>query len=447
MKVKHRKYGRVLAVILAVIVGAGGIATRTILSKAEMEEAAAEVLQTEDETASGNESVKKEKKMNATDFTVSKEETVFATANPDGSVSQVSVSDWLKNSGNTVGALLDKTDLTDIENVKGDETFLKDGRTLVWNMDDEDIYYQGSTTQRLPVDMQVTYYLNGEKIAPAALAGQNGHVRIEVAFTNHAEVKKKINGKMQSLYSPFVTVTGMVLPVENFTNITVDNGKCISDGSRNLVLGYAMPGLKESLGLEDKLADMLPVGEGFAVEADVHDFELAGTYTAALTDLFQDMDPKNIDSLDDLEKSLSQLDDAAMKLLNGAGDLYSGTHQLNEKYQEFADGLTQLTEGIGQLSEGGDTLKSGLKTYTDGVDTLAAGVKEYTAGVVIWLFFLVNTVCGRIRYVRPCKVFGNLRWTQSRNTEIVNLLHYCCGIWVNLPIVLIPNIPVDNLST
>ena len=189
----------------------------------------------------------------------------------------------------TQAELLDKTDLTDIENVKGDETFLKDGRTLVWNTDREDIYYQGSTTRRLPVDMDIRYYLNGAQCNAEELAGKSGHLRMEVSFKNRASVEKMVSGKKTTIYSPFVMVTGMILPSDHFYNVKVDNGKCIGDGSRTLVLGYSMPGLKESLNLPDDTSDILPVSDGFVMEADVTDCEMNGTYTAALTDILSDL--------------------------------------------------------------------------------------------------------------------------------------------------------------
>ena len=359
MKINNAKTIKVLAVILAMAFGIGSVMSHTILSETgRTVSLAAEANVVAQNAAPAQAEAKKMERepqsggFSSSDYTISKEETVYVTANPDGTTNQISVSDWLKNSGTNSGALLDKTDLTNIENVKGDETFLQDGQTLVWNTANADIYYQGSTTQKLPVDMQITYYLNGEEIAPSALAGKNGHLKMVVSFKNHAKVKKEIDGKQQTLYSPFVTVTGMMLPVDHFSNVTVDNGKCISDGSRDIVLGYAMPGMRKNLGLKKDLASQLPISNSFTVEADVTDFELSGTYTTAISDFFQNMEFGGVDTLDDLKDALSQLDDAATQLMDGSGELYDGTHQLSEKYQEFADGLSSLSDGIEKLSDG-----------------------------------------------------------------------------------------------
>ena len=323
----------------------------------------------------------KAKKSSSAGGAISKEETVYVSAGADGSVQEISVSDWLRNSGNAAGTVVDKTDLKDIENVKGNETFSQEGQQLLWDADDADICYQGSSNRSLPVDMEIRYFLNDVEMTPEQLAGRDGHLKMEVSFKNRAQVTKTVSGKKETMYSPFVMVTGMILPEEHFSNVTVDNGKCVNDGSRNFVFGYSMPGLKESLNLPDEASDILPVSDGFTMEADVTDCELSGTYTAALTDVLSDLDFDGIADTDELKEKLDQLDTAAEKLVKGSKELADGTGELKEKYKTFSDGVDQLAAGISQLDSGSQTLRNGLRTYTDGTDTLADGITQYTAGV------------------------------------------------------------------
>ena len=132
---------------------------------------------------------------------VEKEETVYVNTTAGGEVTNVTVSDWLKNSGDiSMGELQDASDLKDIKNVKGEETFSQDGNSLIWNTDGEDIYYQGTTDKELPVSMSIRYYLDGTEISPDDLAGRSGHLKIEVSYTNHAKTTRKINGKNTEIY-------------------------------------------------------------------------------------------------------------------------------------------------------------------------------------------------------------------------------------------------------
>lgn len=93
---------------------------------------------------------------------VYKEETVYVNADATGTIDEVTVSNWLKNSGSVSGSLTDASTLKDIKNVKGDETFKASGDTLTWNTDGEDIYYQGTTDQESSGFCKV-YLLSGRK--------------------------------------------------------------------------------------------------------------------------------------------------------------------------------------------------------------------------------------------------------------------------------------------
>jgi putative membrane protein len=306
-----------------------------------------------------------------------KEETVYVNTTAGGEVTDVTVSDWLKNSGDSSNSeVKDASDLQDIKNVKGDETFTQNGNDLTWSTDGKDIYYQGKTEKNLPVSVEIKYYMDGTEVSPEALAGKTGHLKMEVTYTNTSKTTKTVNGKKTDIYSPFVMVTGMILSTDNFSNITVDNGKVISDGSRNVVVGFGMPGMKESLDMSSDIADEVNIPEGFTVEADVTDCEMNSTFTVALTDIFKD-----IDLNDELKDSMKDLTDAAVKLVDGTKDLYDGTNKLNDKYKEFYDGIGTLKSGVSDLNDGAKELNKGQKKfYKEGIkkldDTVNGDLKD-----------------------------------------------------------------------
>ena len=227
---------------------------------------------------------------------VYKEETVYVNADATGTIDEVTVSNWLKNSGSVSGSLTDASTLKDIKNVKGDETFKASGDTLTWNTDGEDIYYQGTTEKELPVSVKLTYYLDGKKISPSELKGKSGHLKIKIDYTNNTKKSVNVSGKSEELSSPFVMMTGMILPNETFSNVAIDNGKVVSDGNRNIVLGFAVPGMKESLGMNDfsQSSSQVSLPESLEISADVTDFTMSSTYTVALSDILEDLNVKEI---------------------------------------------------------------------------------------------------------------------------------------------------------
>ena len=159
---------------------------------------------------------------------VSKEETVYVNATAEGEIKDITVSDWLKNSGSAEGDISDVSDLEGIKNVKGDETFSENNGKLVWQGDKKDICYQGTTTKKIPVGMKVTYELDGKKVSADDLEGKSGHLKIHYEYQNTSADSGK--------YTPFLMATGLLMDGEKFSNVTVDNGKVISDGDRDIVI-------------------------------------------------------------------------------------------------------------------------------------------------------------------------------------------------------------------
>ncbi len=272
------------------------------------------------------------------DSDVYKEETVYVNAKASGKTDKVTVSNWLKNSGSVSGNLEDESTLSDIKNVKGDEKYTADGDKLTWSTDSEDIYYQGTTDKKLPVSVKLKYYLDGKEMKPSELKGKSGHLKITVDYKNNEKKNVSVDGKDTEVYTPFVMMTGMILPNETFSNVTIDNGKIISDGNKNIVVGFGMPGLKDSLNLSSK-TDKVTIPESLSIEADVKDFTMSSTYTVALSDLLDDVDMDSIVNVDDLQNALDDLEDAALQLVSGSDTLADGAGTL-------ADGVNSYTEGV-----------------------------------------------------------------------------------------------------
>ena len=291
---------------------------------------------------------------------VGKEETVYLIANEKGSVRETIVSDWLKNPEKSE-TLSDLSDLEGIENVKGDEAFEKNGNTMTWQAGGKDIYYQGKTTKEAPVSEKITYYLDGEEIEPKNLAGKSGKVVIRFDYTNNEKTTKTVDGEDYEVYVPFTVVTGMILG-DNFTNLSVTNGKVISDGRNQVVVGMAMPGLKESLDLNEEDREEENLLDYVEVTADVEDFSLDMTVTLATSEMLGAVNTNGEVDLSALDELLGEMTEASGKLKDGG--------------EELAEGLDTLKESMGTFSAGVSDLKGGVQSYTDGAKMLGDGVKE-----------------------------------------------------------------------
>ena len=304
--------------------------------------------------------------------TPTKDETVYVKVDDAGNQKDVAVSDQLKNIS-SLGTIDDVSDLKDIKNVKGDETYSENNGKLVWQGDKKDICYQGTTTKKIPVGMKVTYELDGKKVSADDQEGKSGHLKIHYEYQNTSADSGK--------YTPFLMATGLLMDGEKFSNVTVDNGKVISDGDRNIVIGMGLPQLKEQLTSVSSKVDDLDIPDSFTVEADVTDYEKVEAVTVATNEVFNEVGTDKFDSLDELKDSMTELQDASNKLVSGSGELKDGLDTLLSSSGTLVSGIDQLASGGNTLAGGTGSLVSGMQSAKTGSSQLAGGVKALSDGV------------------------------------------------------------------
>lgn len=331
---------------------------------------------------------------------ISKDETVYVLTGADGSVKKIIVSDWLKNELGSA-SVADKSDLSDIENVKGDESYTINGDNMtVWDAQGNDIYYQGNIQKELPVGLSVRYYLDGKSVSPEELKGKSGKVTIRFDYENRQYETVQINGVNQRIYVPFAMLTGMILDNDTFQNVQITNGKLVNDGDRTVVVGLAFPGLQENLNLS---RDDLSIPDSVEITADVTNFSLGMTVTLACNDLFSQLGDVDLTSLDSTS-ALDQLTGAMDQLLSGSSSLYEGLSTLLDKSSELVSGVEELAQGAAAIKSGADSvddgaaqLKAGLADLSSGLNTLSANSEALNSGAKQVFNSLLETAATQIR--------------------------------------------------
>lgn len=382
-KFKNKYAIRIIAGMLVVTLVATGTSVYQV-SAAKGNNAVTETVEETEETEEDADEVESlreelEGSIHISEKEIGKEETVYVIADSSGKEQKVIVSDHLINNEDKE-TIEDATTLTDIENVKGDETFTQNGNKLVWQADGKDIYYQGTSVESLPVSQKLTYYLDGKEIAPEDLAGKSGKVTIRFDYTNNEKVTATIDGKEEDIYVPFVALSGVVLGDE-FTDVEVENGKVIADGSKSIVVGYALPGLKDSLKIdEDDFDEDVTIPEYVEVTANVENFSLDTTMTIVMnaTNFVNAEGESDTSAIDDLFDTLT---DATDQLQDGSAELADGVDTLKDSLGEFKDGMNSLKDGITAYTDGANTLNTGIGSLKNGVDQLADNVPALVDGV------------------------------------------------------------------
>lgn len=364
-KLKSKYIVRVVAGVLTIALVGTGIGATAVFAEKNSTAVTAEADSTTDSSKDADDIADKlMDSVSLKDNDADKDESVYLISDANGNVNKTIVVDHLKNKDKK-DTLEDASNLSDIENVKGKEKFTQSGDKLTWQAGGKDIYYQGTATAEPPVTQKVTYYLDGKEISPEDLAGKSGKVKIRFDYTNTTSYTETVNGEKQTVSVPFAAITGLVLG-DGFENIEVTNGKAEVSDSSSVVLGYALPGLNDSLGIKDgDLDGDVNIPEYMEMTADVKNFSMP----AAMTFVVNASDYVSTDGIDtsDLDDMINDLKDASTQLQDGSKTLAEGTDTL-------ADGLSTLQSKLGTFASGVGTLKSGLKTYTDGVSTLSGGL-------------------------------------------------------------------------
>ena len=364
-KLKSKYIVRVVAGVLTIALVGTGIGATAVFAEKDSTAVTAEADSTTDSSKDADDIADKlMDSVSLKDNDADKDESVYLISDANGNVNKTIVVDHLKNKDKK-DTLEDASNLSDIENVKGKEKFTQSGDKLTWQAGGKDIYYQGTATEEPPVTQKVTYYLDGKEISPEDLAGKSGKVKIRFDYTNTTSYTETVNGEKQTVSVPFAAITGLVLG-DGFENIEVTNGKAEVSDSSSVVLGYALPGLKDSLGIKDgDLDGDVNIPEYMEMTADVENFSMP----AAMTFVVNASDYVSTDGIDtsDLDDMINDLKDASTQLQDGSKTLAEGTDTLS-------DGLSTLQSKLGTFASGVGTLQSGLKTYTDGVSTLSGGL-------------------------------------------------------------------------
>ena len=380
---KNKLSKRVMAGSMAAVLAAVGAGTygfeQKSMSEVKAEEEDTETLKEAAETVLGDTTTES----NGETY---KDESVYVNADASGKVKKTTVTEWLKNTEK--GSVDDETVLEDVENVKGNEKY-KEGSddSIVWESKGKDIYYQGTTDEELPVNMSITYKLDGKEISPKDLAGKSGKLEMTINYENKSKQTVDVDGQQTEMYTPFTLATAMMLPTDEYTNVTIDNGKIVSDGDKNIVVGVAFPGLSEDLGLDSSNLDV-DIPSSVTITADVTDVSVGATYTMASANLLDSIGLDDVDSFDDLDDSINKLEDATNQLVDGSKELAEGTNTLNGKSGELisgvdklADGVTAYTDGVAGVADGANAINSNMALVKNGVSAAVEGTGKLATGV------------------------------------------------------------------
>ena len=344
--------------------------------------------------SAGSSDSNKSESIDSSKNVIEKDETVYELTDSNGGHQKTIVSSWLKSKGIS-GPLEDVANLSEIKNVKGEEDYtLNQDGTITWEGKGEDIYYRGESKESLPVELKITYYLDDQEVKPEEILGKSGKLRVKFEYRNQDKKTVEVDGNKYEVYTPFLCVTGTLIDNEKFSNVEVTNGEIVSDGEHSALVGFGLPGLKESLKLDEMEMDgkniSLDIPESFEFTADVRDFSMSMCLTVVSSNVFDQVDLNDStleDWMNDLKEDSDALGEGADSLEEGSKDLSKGASELNSNMESFTQGTEDLkngidayTQGVEEAKEGAGQLEDGSKKVSTGSKTIKNAMKEATFG-------------------------------------------------------------------
>ena len=291
-----------------------------------------------------------------------KDESVYVKADAAGRPTEKTVEVVLKKIEGS-DPIEDRSNLREIKNTEGNEEYTEAGEgRYLWQNSGEDIHYKGKSDQALPVNVRITYYLEGQEVSAEKIAGKTGKVKIRFDYENNTDV-------------PFMVLSAAMLPADVFSDVEVTNGRLMDLGDQKAVIGFAFPGLMDTLKLVDyEPTEEIELPEYVEIEARAEDFALDFTASVVSTGLFEDLEDKDLEDLDKLPEDMDELTDASTEIRDAAQELADGG-------SEFGDYLSQYFDGLSQLSEGTDSLDQGLTLLSQNISKISEGSKGLQSGL------------------------------------------------------------------
>lgn len=311
-------------------------------------------------------------------FAYTKEETVYTKLDSNGNNYKTVVSTHIINDEN-LDMIEDLSDLLDIKNTSGEETFNQDGSKITWNANKNDIYYQGESSKELPIECNIKYELDGKQISAEEIVGKSGKVKITLQYINKESKTVNVNGKNVKMYVPFVVVAGTIIKNENARNISVSSGKVIDDGTKTIVAGIAMPGLQESLGISK---DEIEIPNNIEIIMDTTDFKSESIASFITPKVLDENDLKVFDNLSQMETQIDTLQSSSQKIEVGANELKTGIGTAYQGAKTIQAEVSKATKSLS--SDNSNALDSSTlaQIQTSAVSQVSNQIATQKAGIV-----------------------------------------------------------------
>lgn len=285
--------------------------------------------------------------------TFEKVESVNVTTTFFGEPTALAVKEWIKNP-EELDAITDESSLQVITPDE-DMSFTQDGQSIEWAAQGKDVTYSGLIDKELPFALEYTFELDGAPIDPNDLVNVTGDLTVTINYKNLTHASLTVDGVTHAIQQPYVMASLVAFDATHTSDVSVTNGTVLDQQGSYVVLGVGMPGLSESLGLEDQIT--LP--SGVTISAHVEGFDMP-SITTMVTD-----------------KALSMVSgDTTSSLEDTIAEAFSNTDQLQTGLDSLSQGNAAIAGALAQIKDGQAKVSGALPQMSGGMESLAQGAHK-----------------------------------------------------------------------
>lgn len=327
-------------------------------------------------------------------------ETIYGSLDPNGSLKTVRLVDQLRIFGQGDVTVTDPMSTEDFRNLTGEGDADVQEDAVEWRIrgltGSQELLTASTPDVSPPLEIVVTYYLDGEVIDGSDLVGKAGSVEMRFDVTNATAAQQEITYKdgsgtkqtaLEEVPLPMVAELTLDLPKGTFTEVDAPGADVITRPDGTLVVRWSMvliPPIGEvaqSFVLHT-MTDGFTLGPirlaGAPVAPKAREFlayaeqELAGGAEAA-SSLYS--------GANEISGNLSRLHDGTLELLDGMRQLLDGSRQLASGLQEAHSGSGRLTSGLGEATSGSGRITGGLGELSGGLKLILGGLNQLADGL------------------------------------------------------------------
>lgn len=282
---------------------------------------------------------------------VFKNETVYVNLDYDGNVENITIVNHISGNSNDE-YFIEYGDYNSLDVLVNDiEPIIEDNK-IKWPtsfLEKEDIYYEGKIDKELPLDLNITYFLDGKEISPSELAGNTGNLKIEIQVKNSQDLTMQIQIPMN---------------LNIFSNIHANRGV-------TSVVGKTITVVYNHLPIGDAVYTLEAYGENIRLDPIIMSATSQGV----------EIPDSLTGGIDHLKGGINELSDATVELENGSRQLTGGTENLVNGLSSLSNGISNLYSGAKELNQNSNRIMDGFKEINKGLTLLKDNMTTIVSSV------------------------------------------------------------------